>query len=95
MRNDARLLLICIVFIFAICSIYSYYLIEPIEIEKRPVSQENEQSKLFGCNAYVSEGNSTGKEALEELKSRRKEVYQRCEEDAQPLSQPVHSMWLG
>ena len=91
MRNHVQYFLILVIFASAICFIYSYYLIEPVN---QLVNQEKSKSKQFGCNSYVSFGNFSSVNLIEDLKSRRQEVYSRCPEELQFLTQPVHSMWV-
>ena len=91
MRNHVQYFFILVILASAICLIYSYHLIEPVN---QLVNQEKSKSKQFGCNSYVSSGNSDRVNLIEDLKSRREEVYSRCPEELQYLSQPVHSMWV-
>ena len=91
MKNYVQYFLILVIFASVILFIYSYYLIGPIN---QPGNQEKSNSKQFGCNSYVSSGNSSRVKLIEELESRREEVYSRCPQDLQYLSQPVHSMWV-
>ena len=98
MRNEVKTLtFVCVIFVFSICIVYFIFFIKPLELEfeKQPIeTQESiETSKQFGCNAYVSNSNSSGN-ALEELKSRKTQVYNNCPQSILSLSKPVHSMWV-